>query len=181
FNHVSCSINFIECHDNHTAYDKVDILRHDLSKKDKLQRVSFANNLILYSLGIPFFHAGQEIGLSKNGYGNTYNAGDSLNYFNYSLLKERSFMIDSFKEAIKQRKKMSFFHEVSMSVIDRNASIIDLEKNGIMMEVNTRLGKEKHYRKVNFFINPNSEAICYYRTSGDTLIIPPMTVKVQEK
>ena len=90
FSHISCSVNFIECHDNHTLYDKVNILRPDISEKEKLLRVSFANEIVLYSLGIPFFHAGQEIGLSKKGEGNTYNAGDSLNQFKYSLLKELS-------------------------------------------------------------------------------------------
>ena len=75
-------------------------MRPDLSEKEKLLRVSFANELVLYSLGIPFFHAGQEIGLSKKGEGNTYNAGDSLNQFKYSLLKERSFMLDAFKKAV---------------------------------------------------------------------------------
>ena len=180
FSHVSCSVNFAECHDNHTLYDKVSILRPELSEKDKLARVSFTNSLILYSLGIPFFHAGQEIGLSKKGEGNTYNAGDALNHFDYSLLKERSFMLEAFKEAIKERKKIRYFHEVDMAALDRNASVYDLENNGIRFELKTRYDKEKSYRKINILINPSDQAICYNKRDNTTAVVPPVSIKVEK-
>lgn len=180
FSHVSCSLNFIECHDNHTLYDKVKILRPELSEKDRLLRVSFANSIVLYSLGIPFFHAGQEIGLSKKGEGNTYNAGDALNHFDYSLLKERSFMVDAFKEAVKERKKIRYFHEVDMSAIDRNASIYDLDNNGILFALKSRYGKDKAHKNINIFINPSDKAICYNKKDNTTLVVPPVSIKVEK-
>ena len=180
FSHVSCSINFIECHDNHTLYDKVKILRPELSEKDKLKRISFANQIVLYSFGVPFFHAGQEIGLSKKGNGNTYNAGDALNRFDYSLLKERSFMLDEFKKAVEMRKKIKIFHEVNMDIVDKNTDIYDLEKNGVLLTFKTRVGNDKSYQRINILINPSDEAICYNKPNNTTVVVPPISIKVEK-
>ncbi len=179
FNHVSCSVNFIECHDNHTLYDKMKILRPELNEEERLKRVSFANSLVLYSLGIPFIHMGQEIGLSKGLKDNTYNSGDAFNYFNYSLLKDRSFMLDEFKEAVKNRKEIRYFHEVNMNSLDRNGIIYDLENNGILFKIKSRYGKDLNFKDINIFINPSDKTICYNK-DNTTIVVPPISIKVEK-
>lgn len=84
------SINYVECHDNSTLFDKIeDYYGTNLPLEEKLRLVNLVNGVIAFSLGVPFYHAGQEIGLTKYHHDNTYNLGDKYNMFRWSLLDER--------------------------------------------------------------------------------------------
>ena len=83
------SINYVECHDNGTVYDKITRTFPDKDDEFKLKILKMINATVLFSLGIPFYHAGQEIGLSKKMEDNTYNKGDEYNKFDYRILDER--------------------------------------------------------------------------------------------
>lgn len=90
FLNANQSINYVECHDNCTLFDKIeDYLGEDTPLTTKLKLVNFINGAVAFSIGVPFFHAGQEIGLSKNHHDNTYNLGDKYNMFRWDLLDER--------------------------------------------------------------------------------------------
>ena len=70
-------INYIECHDNHTLYDKLNLTVKDDNDLKYMSRLG--TSIILLSQGIPFLHAGQEFLRTKNGVENSYNAPDSIN------------------------------------------------------------------------------------------------------
>lgn len=99
------SINYVECHDNHTLYDKIVAACPDDSDEEVFKRIKLNIIATLLSCGVPFFHAGEEIGLSKDGQGNSYNTGDEINGFNYGLLHERKELAQYFRDAIAFKKK----------------------------------------------------------------------------
>ena len=72
FKTANQSVNYLECHDNATLYDKLLVSNASEDEVSLLERVSLANSILLLSFGIPFIHMGQEIGLSKEGLDNTY-------------------------------------------------------------------------------------------------------------
>ena len=111
------TINYVECHDNGTYFDIVSARRGDLDEKARLKTVLGATASVIFALGIPFIHAGQEIGLSKCGLDNTYNAGDKYNQFDYSLLDERFEMSLEVAKAIALRKKLRALHIFDPRVI----------------------------------------------------------------
>lgn len=98
------SINYVECHDNHTLFDKIKFACPEDSDITILRRIKLILVANLFACGVPFFHAGEEFGQSKKMIGNTYNMGDELNGFNYSLASRRKYMIDFFKDAIILKK-----------------------------------------------------------------------------
>lgn len=49
---------------------------------------------------------GQEFGGTKRGYGNTYNAGDELNGFNYDLASQNRDMIKFLRDALELKKQL---------------------------------------------------------------------------
>ena len=106
FNNANQSINYIECHDNQTLFDKLSSIYED--KNDILKRVKFANAITILSLGIPFIHMGQEIGLSKCGLDNSYNI-PNVNNMNWDLVEERKDMIKYLADVIKVRKMFDIF------------------------------------------------------------------------
>lgn len=100
------SLNFVECHDNHTLYDKLKACCTGESDEEIFRRMKMITLALLSSCGIPFFHAGQEIGLSKKGNGNSYDAGDAINGFDYSLLDKRKDLYFFFKDAIAFKERL---------------------------------------------------------------------------
>ena len=83
FKDASYSINYVECHDNMTLYDK---LLKD-GKTPSLDRIyqDFTNALVMISEGITFFHAGQEMYRSKQGVENSYQSSDEINQLIYLI------------------------------------------------------------------------------------------------
>ena len=99
------SVNYIECHDNNTVYDKLLVACPNETEEDYDKRIKMLTMSVLFASGIPFFYEGQEIGHSKDGNPNTYNAGDKLNGFNYDRLDEKEELYKFFMAAIKLKKQ----------------------------------------------------------------------------
>ena len=103
--HPSQSINYVQCHDNHTFYDKLLVSNADEGEAFLFRRIIFANALIVLASGIPFFHAGQELGNSKLGDHNSYRAGDRINQFDYRLIEDRPLLVKAFQDLLTIRKQ----------------------------------------------------------------------------
>ena len=103
------SLNFLECHDNSTFYDKLLVSNADEEEKTLLDRVMLGNSLLLLSFGIPFIHMGQEIGLSKDGLDNTYKT-IGVNNLDYRLVDERFDMVNRFRLMNILARKLRYVH-----------------------------------------------------------------------
>jgi len=98
------SINYVECHDNNTFYDKLLACQPHEAAMFHYRRIVFASSLILLADGIPFFHMAQEVAGSKQGDHNSFQSGDKVNQFRYQWVDERSWMVQAFKDLISLRK-----------------------------------------------------------------------------
>ena len=151
------SINYVECHDNQTLFDKLSYF--DDSSEVTLKRVKLANALTILSLGVPFIHMGQEIGLSKQLLDNTYNLS-KINNMDWELAKKREDMVRYLKDAIAVRKQLKFNLIENVDQLKDNVSIEHLP-NGL-----TRVDITNEYllienKKAILLINPTTENITY--------------------
>jgi len=101
------TINYIECHDNQTIFDKINSLYED--KHEANRHVMFANALTLLSLGRPLIHMGQEAAQTKHGLDNSYNIMN-VNYMNWDGVIERNKMVKAVKDLIQIRKSHDIFN-----------------------------------------------------------------------
>ncbi|PFK46007.1 type I pullulanase [Bacillus cereus] len=76
------SINYVECHDNMTMWDKL-VRSNQEAEEVQKRRHRLATAMTLLSQGIPFLHAGQEFYRSKKGNENSYNAPDEINQLDW--------------------------------------------------------------------------------------------------
>jgi pullulanase len=153
FLNASQSVNYVECHDNATFYDFISSARGDLSVQERLAICKLAYSLVLLSYGIPFIHAGEEIGESKFGKDNTYNLPDVYNKFSYRLLGERKAMYDYFRGLVKFRKEHRFLHVYDPRVIDPLLSIAD--EGALLVAAITDGDLIAPYREITLLINPS--------------------------
>lgn len=159
FLNANQSINYVECHDNATFFDFVSSSRNELSSEEKLAICKMGLASVLFSFGIPFIHAGQEIGQSKFGKDNTYNLPDVYNKFSYRLLDERKAMYDYFRSLVSLRKRWRFLHVYDPRVI---APMVDLADDGGLLLIKiTDKNEVAPYEEVDFLLNPTSENLTH--------------------
>ncbi len=158
FSSASQSINFVECHDNGVLVDKMRVSNSHEPSDIHLERLMSANTLVMLSFGVPFFHRGQEFGLSKFGDLNSYKSSDRTNQFAYTLAYKRDDMVEYFKELVLLRKDCKFLHESDPKVIKDRVTYHKLENGGLHIEYN-----EEHdlapYELFNVFINVSDKPL----------------------
>ena len=93
------SVNYVECHDNLTMYDRLLLTNVKVDKIKDYQ--DFANHILAISQGITFYHAGQEFYRTKGGVENSYKSSDLVNQIHWQASGDN---IDKFKEILKHRK-----------------------------------------------------------------------------
>ena len=124
----SQSINYLECHDNYTLNDYLEVMGvKDVNKKKDYLKFGLA--LLMLSIGTPFIHAGMEFGRTKNGENNSYKSSIDINKIDWSKVSE-------YKDVISYLKKLIDFRKTHRSVRINHQEII---KNGF------KLLKEEHY------------------------------------
>ena len=162
------SVNYLECHDNSTLYDKLLVSNAYEEEKTLLDRVSLGNEILLLSFGIPFIHAGQEIGQSKDGLDNTYKT-IGVNNLNYRLIDERFDMVNRFRLFNILRKKLVYpsFHE---SEELKGFFEISHWENGVYVLTAKDKNIHDHEKEFVILINPSKEQVTIELDDYYTLI-----------
>ena len=151
---IGQSINYVECHDNQTLFDKLTYFsdNEDLN----LQRVKFANAITILSLGVPFIHMGQEIGLSKCLLDNTYNV-PKVNNMDWDLVDARSEMVDYLSDLIALRKQLGLYKVEHLSELE-DVTIKHLENGLITIEIKNNKLLFDDYKEGIIVINPTDSS-----------------------
>lgn len=99
------SVNYVECHDNMTCWDKIKECCHEDSKAIRIAMHEMMLASVLMSQGIPFIHSGQEFARTKHGKPNTYNDSDEINMLDWKRRHYYQHTLDCTKTFIKIRKQ----------------------------------------------------------------------------
>ncbi len=108
FNNPNKSVNYVECHDNQTSWDRINDIVHG-SEEDKIRYHKLLLAGVILSQGIPFIHGGQEFARTKKGLHNTYNTSDAINHIDWKRLVEHKEIHDYVKRLIQIRKTNEVF------------------------------------------------------------------------
>ena len=159
FDNANQSINYLECHDNNTLYDKLIVSNAKEEEKTHLDRVVLANSILLLSFGVPFVHMGQEIGLSKDGLDNTYKTL-GVNNMDYRLVDERFDMVNRFRLMNILRRKLGYLK------LYKKEDLIDFFEishwdNGVYVLVAKNKNIVCHEKEFVLLINPTDKAVSF--------------------
>ena len=164
----SQSINYVECHDNAALYDSIKEGLGINNEEKILSYIDLFSKVLLSSVGVPFIHAGQEIGFSKKNHHNTYNGGDEFNNFDYDLLDK------NFEHAYLLKSLIDFRKSFYLSKIDRKEQIkheieyIELPK-GILIKLTNS--------NIEYIINPFDNVLYYsFNSEKELVFINPKTM-----
>lgn len=147
------SVNYVECHDDMTCYDKLLVCCRSESPETVIKRQKLLLGCVLLAQGIPFIHAGQEYCRSKNGFSNTYNKPDSINKLNPADRERYHDIIDYVRRLIQLRKQL----HIASDRDEITHHISFKKKSGcVIYELDNREG-----RRITIIINPAAEKVEY--------------------
>ncbi len=100
----SQTINYVECHDNHTLWDKLTQCCPTESVEQRMARQRMINAFVVLSFGVPFIHCGQEWYRTKFGDHNSYRSSDQVNGVNWDQVRQNPKAISHLRACIGLRK-----------------------------------------------------------------------------
>ncbi|MEW4354765.1 type I pullulanase [Streptococcus pneumoniae] len=98
------AINYVECHDDATAFDYFKIHNPEISEEERYANSRLALQIVLLSQGVPFIHSGQEAFRTKDLIGNTYNSPDAINRLDWIQICEHEKDVNFIRDLIAFRK-----------------------------------------------------------------------------
>lgn len=156
------SINYVECHDNHTSWDKLKEACKEDSREIRIKKHKLMIGSILLAQGIPFLHSGQEFCRTKNGMHNTYRSSDLINQIDW-LRKERYIEVVNYtKDMIKLRKRLAILRLTTSAEIEEQ---IDFKELDGMLIIHYQCEIKDPYQEIWIYINPSDQI--YYQSFPD--------------
>lgn len=113
-------VNFVECHDNHTLWDKLVLSCPDADEAELTARHRLASSVVLTSQGIAFLHAGQEFMRTKQGVENSFKSPVEINWLDWERCAQRADDVTFMKKLIALRKAHPAFRLRSADEIRRH-------------------------------------------------------------
>jgi pullulanase len=131
FHEPDQTVNYVECHDNHTLWDKIVFCCEDVDELIQYKRHRLATRMVLLSQGIPFLHSGQEFFRTKNGIGNSYRSPNEINWLDWE--RKTLFLedVNYLKGLIEIRKSHRAFRLPSAQLIRRHLEFLQLSNQMI--------------------------------------------------
>ena len=158
-NEPSQCITYASAHDNLSLWDK--ILKsnwctdYDTTDKLYVTQNKLAAVLILASLGIPFWMAGEEFARTKYGDHNSYKSSDSINSINWTRTIRYKELVDYYRGLIKIRKSFSPLRDNTTKAVNDGYIVYNGQSISLTMKNDT----EGEWKMISVIIN-NSEQPC---------------------
>ena len=129
------SINYVECHDNFTLFDKVNNFFNNNLLTQKVVKLALAMTCL--SKGIPFIHSGQEFLRTKNNIDNTYNLSDEINKLDWQRKNDHSIISEYLSDLLKLRNKYEEFYNDNVSIsFDEYYEVLVYHLNNLTIFIN---------------------------------------------
>lgn len=125
-------ITYVNCHDGYTIWDKISGSTPTHTDEERIRVNKLVATMIFTSQGKPFIHGGEEMLRSKpdadREHGvdhNSYDSGDSVNQFDWSLKEKYAEVVEYYKGLIQLRKSHEAFRMETMEEIQKGLTFIN--------------------------------------------------------
>lgn len=169
FNEPYQSVNYIECHDNHTMWDKLISCYPNVEDSIRMKYHRLATGMVLLSQGIPFLHSGQEFFRTKQGEGNSYRSPDYINQLDWDRKNRYEENVQYIKGLIQIRKLLPCFRMRSATEVRGSMHLLPL--NEVPIIGYSYLNKNSDFDEVLLLINPFQEKHTISIPEGKWLVL----------
>lgn len=165
FSQPSMNINYVECHDNHTLWDKMQLSLPEETEEIRKKRQLFMMGFILLSQGIPFLHGGQEFLRTKDRDHNSYKSSDTINKMDWNRKDSYLDVVEQVKQFIKLRK---MFKELRLNTTEEILEYTKVQVlNNNVIQYTLKPLPLSQFKNVVLLFNPNTTEV----------IVPPSNLE----
>ena len=157
------SVNYVECHDNSTSWDKLKECCREDQREVRIRKQKLMIATILVSQGIPFIHSGQEFCRTKSGNHNSYRSNDPLNQLDWLRRERYDEVVRYTRDLIQLRKKIPAFRLTSADEISKHVMFSSLDNKMLIYHLHHL--KDGDYASIFVYINPTSQV--FYQNFPD--------------
>ena len=129
------TVNYVTSHDNYTLWDKLKLSNPSTPKPLRIQMDELAQSIVMTSQGIAFLQGGEEMLRTKNGNGNSYNAGDAVNEFNWARKAQYLNVFNYYAGLIHLRVDHPAFRMTTALQIKKDLQFIPSPNNTVAFEL----------------------------------------------
>lgn len=164
FQHPRNAVNYVECHDNMTSWDKVKECCKEDAHEVRLLRHQMMIAATLLAQGIPFLHSGQEFARTKHGKNNTYEECDEINKIDYIRRDHYQQIVESTKALIAIRKAHEGFRYATSEEVMAHVSFDTIQQKALIYRISNQ------HEQLLVFFNPTPESFHYDLQDAYTLL-----------
>lgn len=125
------TVNYVSSHDNLTFWDKVALSMPQGTPAQRAAAVRFGHAAVMLAQGMPFIEGGIEIGRTKNGNPNSYNAGDEANQYRWDLAPAHAQTFEYLRGLIALRRAHVAFRQRTSDAVRRVMKPIEGTPDGV--------------------------------------------------
>jgi len=164
-------INYAECHDNHTLFDRLENSNKTNTAQEKTKMHILAQTIFLTSQGIPFIHAGMEFSRTKKGEENSFKSPDDINEIDWDRKKQYEAEYNFLKSLVQLRKAHPAFRIPTTKLIQKHLQFLDCpEKNMVAFRINGNANKDK-WKNILVVYNANPTSVNFDIPTGNWKLV----------
>lgn len=160
------TINYFSVHDNLSMWDKIGLSLKDGSSCDEVSAAKIAVASVLFAQGIPILEGGIEIGRTKGGNHNSYDAGDQVNGFHWDRAPQYESFAEFVKGVIRIRTEHPIFrlrtHEEVTQVVSKLPGV---PETTVGLRFDGKPVKDR-WNEAILLMNPEPKAVTYTLPPG---------------
>ncbi|WP_214825605.1 type I pullulanase [Exiguobacterium algae] len=146
------AITYVEAHDNHTLWDKLELTNPEASEADRTSMHRLASSILMTSQGTTFLHAGQEFMRTKEGDHNSYKSPDYINQLDWKRAADREADVQYMKGLIAMRKDNPGLRMTKASDVKQFLTFLDSDPAVITYVID----EEAPGQKTDLFVTHNA-------------------------
>ena len=139
----SQAITYVEAHDNHTLWDKLELTNPNTSEANRTKMHRLASSILLTSQGTTFIHAGQEFMRTKEGDHTSYKSPDRINQMDWKRAADRQADVQYMKGLIEMRKANAGLRMMKASDVKQYLTFVKTEANVIAYQIDDKAPGQK--------------------------------------
>jgi pullulanase len=172
------TLNYMECHDNRTLWDRlvyITVGDKKITDADRVAMDKLGAVILFTSQGIPFIQAGQEFLRTKGGEENSYNKPDSVNQIDWSLKLKNAEVYHYYQGLIQIRNAHPMLRLKTKDQVLSSVKFLDdyfklpLPSNCLGYQI-SRGNTDDSWRNILVLANPNPEKVMMPVPDGEWLL-----------
>jgi len=147
-------INYVTSHDNYVLWDKIVKSNGGDPEYDRILMDELAQAIVMTAQGIAFMQGGEEFLRTKGGNDNSYNAGDSVNQFDWARKAQYVDVFNYYTGLIQLRKAHPAFRMASAEDIQQHLAFLNSPANTVAFQISGHANGDT-WNNIIVIYNPN--------------------------